>query len=66
MVCSAASDLCVLGVEPGCTLPCAWLQVACGMKEVRDRIASVKNTSKITEVSAALRSARDSALGGQG
>lgn len=36
------------------------------MKEVRDRIASVKNTSKITEVSAALRAARDSALGGQG
>jgi hypothetical protein len=27
------------------------LQVSSGMKEVRDRIASVKNTSKITEVS---------------
>ena len=27
------------------------LQVAAGMKEIRDRIASVKNTSKITEVS---------------
>lgn len=30
--------------------PRAPSQVVAGMKEVRDRIASVKNTSKITEV----------------